>query len=526
MLTREKPPVHMDDNTKGHWLDSKKPLLPDELIFPVENITGTIDDYKILKNSLQKVNESGSTALTQIERTNLHFELERLKAELVEKQKLYQDQFEKLKNWMKTSFEVDSPQVLLDHQAKIRDAELAAEEAANQGNSKQHQRIRALSLNSNAESPGVSNNESATSATATVRASKNLSRMNNSSSVGTGQGQKDLSSIKSKVPNQIPINVFWNYIEPFFKPIDEDDLKYLDDPSHVMDVAPFVIPPLGLHYEKIWFEQYGYVVPGGSDSAKRSTVRVLSDQNGNLQQVQLRDRLLSALSDKEAIRCETDDDLEESSFATDYDGAFEEIGPFTSAAPLDERIRGSLTELGLTDLTNTKDYQENDEICVEMRSVQRQLREQIVINQYRKKRLAEFIRTKLASQEFYALIGDLDKQIDGIFQRRVKNFKKKKTSAASKTTASTEPSSSHTDISAEALQCLENRRKLLDSFADIVAGRVESLCPANLIEFDHKVEEEIISNTKKSSKWLPLPQIPLKQPLSACQPAFPNSRSQ
>lgn len=354
--------------------------------------------------------------------------------------------------------------------------------------------------------------------------------MNQTSSSGTattgGHGQKDLSAIKSKVPNQIPINVFWNYIEPFFKPIDEDDLKYLDDPSHVMDVAPFVIPPLGLHYEKLWYEQYGYIAPG-SESSKRSS-RILSEQNGR-NQVQLRDRLLSALIDKDAQIPET---LEDEEFGdedvlmngeTDSIAAASSSSHSPSSVPLDDRLRASLSELGFTDLTSSRDYQENDEICIEMRSVQRQLREQIVINQYRKKRLAQFIRTKLSSQEFYSLIGDLDKQIDGIFQKRVKNAKKKKTSKGTDSALTAAPVVTN-EISSDALQCLENRHKLLETFSGIVSGRIDSLCPSNLVEFDGRVEEAILESARKSSKWLPLPEIALKQPLTSSQPAFPNSR--
>lgn len=380
---------------------------------------------------------------------------------------------------------------------------------------------------SQADSEPVSN-------TSVARASKNLSRMNNSASSGAtsgnnsgglsgiGQGQKDLSAIKSKVPNQIPINVFWNYIEPFFKPIDEDDLKYLDDPSHVMDVAPFIIPPLGLHYEKIWYEQYGYVVPGG-DANKRDSSRLLNDQHN---QVQLRDRLLSALIDKKA---EFFDNFEDEEYGDDFLMMDNLDNPESSSVSLDDRLRTSLNELGFTDLVSSRDYQENDEICVEMRSVQRQLREQIVINQYRKKRLAEFIRTKLASQEFYSLIGDLDKQIDGIFQKRVKNAKKKKTAANSSKMADSTSSvstilSGSNEVPTEAIQCLDNRRKLLDNFVEIVPSRIESLCPPSLVEFEEQVEMEILESAKKTSKWLPLPEIPLKQPLSSSQAAFPNSR--
>lgn len=523
------------NSNEANDLDTKKPLLPDKFLFPVEAITGNLEDYGILQNCLKKSTEN--TQLSSIDRSNLRFELMRMKTELLAKQKLYQAQFDELKNWMKESFQVSSPQVLLDHQAVLREEELAAEDAANQGNSKQHQRIRSLTRYYNTILFNFinllfsnQNTEKTKESPVVARASKNLSRMNNAgatasaptTTTGGGQGQKDLSSLKSKVSNQIPINVFWNYVEPFFKPIDEDDLKYLDDPSHVMDVAPFVIPPLGLHYEKIWYEQYGYVVPGGPESSKRSS-RLLSEQNGNSKQmIQLRDRLLSALIDKEANIPDAFSE-EDDCFGDEIGLDANEINHMPSSVPLDDRLRNSLGELGFTDLTSSRDYQENDEICVEMRSIQRQLREQIVINQYRKKRLAEFIRTKLASQEFYSLIGDLDKQVDGIFQKRIKNAKKKKSVASSKTTID-QSASTGNEIAPEALQCLENRRKLLDAFAEIVPSRVDSLCPENQVGFDESVEKGILETAKRTSKWLPLPEIILKQPLTSSQPAFPNSR--
>ena len=128
----------------------------------------------------------------------------------------------------------------------------------------------------------------------------------------------------------------------------------------------------------------------------------------------------------------------------------------------------------------------------------------------------------------------MDKQVDGIFQKRIKNAKKKKTAPASKqlpivndsnSSLSTILSSSANEIPSEATQCLENRRKLLDNFVEIVPGRIESLCPPNLIDFDAKVEETILDtareNFKVASHYL---EIPLKQPLSssACFSQFKN----
>lgn len=127
----------------SHDLDTKKPLLPDKLLFPVENITGNLENYEILNNILQKTAENEQ--ITYKDRSNLHLELARMKSDLLAKQKVYQEQFDEIKNWMVEAFQVVSPQILLDHQSLVRETEMAEEDSANQGNSKQHQRIRALS---------------------------------------------------------------------------------------------------------------------------------------------------------------------------------------------------------------------------------------------------------------------------------------------------------------------------------------------------------------------------------------------
>lgn len=544
-----------------HELDQKRPLLPDSLVFPVESITEPIEAFPVL-NAFVSVRLAGASAenakqpeTSSEDSAAMHNELARMKRQLLAKQKDYQEQFSQLQEWMRRSFEVDSLDVLVEHQAKCREAELAAEELATQGTSKQHQRIRTLSLNlasdsestsrqrvqthddsgSRTESASVASSAESPPPTAPARSAKSTSRMNHAAgAASTGgqqpQGQKDLSATKPKIPNQIPITTFWNYIEPIFKPIDEDDMKFLDDPSHVLDVAPFTIPPLGLHYENIWYEQYGYVIPG--NESKRRLARSVSEPlAAGKGPVSLRDRLLSALVDSNAsvsLADPEDEFLEELPMDGDAELNSDALVSAPAPMPLDDRIRTSLVELGFTDLTVARDYMEDDEICVEIRSVQRQLREHICVNQYRKRRLAEFIRTKLASQEFYALIGDIDKQIDGFFQRRIKSSKKKKktvaTTATGAATTQTESGSQSCDVPAEAQQCLDNRQRLLSAFADVVPPRIEAWRPRDLVDFDLQVEEDIVQQAKRSSSWMPLPTIPLKYPLSSCQPAFPNAR--
>ena len=127
-------------------LDSKRPLLPAEYLFPVEPITSELAEFPTLNAKVHSCEAPESLTLSSQERSKLRFELEQLRAELVSKQQLYQQQFDTLKQWMTSSFAVSSPQVLIDHQSKVKEAELAAEETMFQGNSKQHIRIRTLSL--------------------------------------------------------------------------------------------------------------------------------------------------------------------------------------------------------------------------------------------------------------------------------------------------------------------------------------------------------------------------------------------
>ena len=510
----------------------------------------------------------------------LRHELESMKQHATQALANVKTHFEQYKLWMCKAYGVSNVRILIEHERVRQAAELAAEEAANQGNSKQHQRIRALAaqssaasasteksrlvlkvpegLDDSASSDGTSSITSSNSvesvgdgsggsalAHPTPRSAKTLSRMHNHPSspppsstttstavnIGQGHGQKDLSTVlssKPKVANQTPINVFWHYVEPFFKPIDEDDLRLLDDCApgaskalSGVDTAAFMIPPLGMHYKDIWYEQYGYVVPevNGVGSKKR---RQAADGRGP---ALLKERLLAALIDKDASM-----DM----FVGDGDEADSESVAISDAnlvvdvpAPVNDRIRQQLSKLGFADLSVAQSFDEDDEICVEMRLVQRQLRHQIALNQYRKRRLAEFIRSQLAAQEFYSLLEDIERQIDGIFQKRMKATKgsRKKAKMGNVASDAAADAPSMPPPPAEAWQCLENRSKLLESFKALLPSRGETICPVDRVDFDPEIEQEIAEVSKSSlEKWLPLPDMPLRQPLQLPQPAFPICR--
>lgn len=368
--------------------------------------------------------------------------------------------------------------------------------------------------------------------------SKNLSRIMMNKKPNEGS-KKD---IKKPTVNQTPINVFWNYVEPYFKNIDETDLRNLEDAARIIDPAPFTVPPLGRHYEVQWRELHGYQCghrygTGAFRSAKNSS----SCQSRKNASTTLRERLLSILlednaSDATKIDCHesnisppcstttTNEDRDRSN-----NNSVEEIDDLLSSLQpkdfvhVDERIRSELAAAGLAMFVPRKDHREDDEICAEMRKLQQMLREQVCINQYRKRRLVQYVRTTLPAQEFYTLLGEIDRQIDAAFARRIRVLKKRKKGPAGLLGT---PSNSTSPSYLEPIMLAETRKKLMDAFVEIVPQHHEYVnqvtCPVDL--FDHEEETRVIEFARSSGRWLPIPINPLEHVRLArttAQPVFP-----
>jgi transcriptional adapter 3 len=69
---------------------------------------------------------------------------------------------------------------------------------------------------------------------------------------------------KAKQPSQVLVTTFYSSIEPYLRPIKEEDVGFLEYTHD--EVEPFVMPKLGRHYSEVWEEediaQYGYPLPG------------------------------------------------------------------------------------------------------------------------------------------------------------------------------------------------------------------------------------------------------------------------
>jgi len=107
-------------------------------------------------------------------------------------------------------------------------------------------------------------------------------------------------------------------------------------------------------------------------------------------------------------------------------------------ASFEERLKGELKYIGL--LTMSEDTlglsaddggvnwnnREDDEICQELRKLQKQLRQQSVENAARKMILEKKVEEQLAYQEYATILDDLDKQVGDAFNKRTKSIKAKK----------------------------------------------------------------------------------------------------
>ena len=69
---------------------------------------------------------------------------------------------------------------------------------------------------------------------------------------------------KSKQPNQVQVTTFYTSIEPWLRPIKEEDIGFLQYTAD--EVEPFVMPKVGRHYSQVWADEdvamYGQPLPG------------------------------------------------------------------------------------------------------------------------------------------------------------------------------------------------------------------------------------------------------------------------
>jgi len=243
---------------------------------------------------------------------------------------------------------------------------------------------------------------------------------------------------KAKPTNQVGIATFNAYIEPYFRPFSEEDLAFLRERGDRLQ--PYIIPKLGKHYSETWAEEDG---PGPSFASPAPVTNSSCHKSVNAPRGKP-DDLSDEQLDKEEVACgplltrllslymnEDGDDNGDLTLPVNGDSPLEPVRTYAASLPnsaevnwkiptgkmdyafMDERIRKEMVHVGLLDPSQELDYdtQLDDEVSGRLRKLQKQLKEQSILNGARKARIAEQLKEQLAYQEYVTILEDLDKQV-------------------------------------------------------------------------------------------------------------------
>ncbi|RKP36676.1 histone acetyltransferases subunit 3-domain-containing protein, partial [Dimargaris cristalligena] len=275
---------------------------------------------------------------------------------------------------------------------------------------------------------------------------------------------EDFSRVK--VTSEVPITTFWTSVEPYFRPLTDNDLLFLQEEAD--NVTPYLTPHLGRHYTQVWAEEDQKLFPNDRPPVPPEGKPIHDFLNEHLVDDEvgcgpLTDRIVNALIQDKIIEPPED--------YPDDDGADPDLGSVKSEsglglfsggaveiAGLEERLARELRYIGLLGDTDV-DWaaREDDEVSAVLRHAQRQLREQAEINHQRKARLLDVVRDHLAYQEYRQIVDELDKQVEQSYLKRNRHVKTKRKKILPTRSA----------LSDLATSGLERRRRIMDSIGCI-----------------------------------------------------------
>ncbi|KAJ2145574.1 Transcriptional regulator [Coemansia sp. RSA 678] len=311
-------------------------------------------------------------------------------------------------------------------------------------------------------------------------------------SVGTPV-QEDFSRVK--VPNQVQIQTYWASLEPYFRNITDDDIALLE--SSVEDQELYVVPKQGKFYAYTWAEEEVAHFPDhmhsnktryiaksllGTDALGKSRTDSTtaggdsSDRDMSLNTARLApltERIVSALvaerlvlSDESRVKPELGDlgPGGNNSALSDSEGGDTETETHQPSLngdmlSLEDRLKRELQYIGILDDDDVNwNDREDDEVCVAIRALQRQLREQTRINNMRKTRLLPISKEHIGFQEYTQVIDELDKQVEQCYIKRHRQTKSRKRKSAPVKTVS---------LSDNALNAMGRRRRVVDAIGHL-----------------------------------------------------------
>ncbi|KAG8830309.1 Transcriptional regulator [Serendipita sp. 411] len=260
-----------------------------------------------------------------------------------------------------------------------------------------------------------------------------------------GEVHDDMSDRKQP-PNQVTAHTFWNFIEPWTRQIKDEDIAFLAFNGE--DDEVWEMPPLERHYSEAWEEldRYALDLPpinkplgtrtnnpysvftdppppsaGGAlqpavnsgvrwDPATLSDLDAVTEQHGS---GPITERIFSSF-----MHIPTSARTEEEDGPKGGPGMGRGVGQGT-VGDLEERLMKECKALGLIAEGEEPDYSQpqDDQVASELRRCQRALRQQIQINEARKKRLLSISELRMSFADYEDVKEGMERHISNLFAR-------------------------------------------------------------------------------------------------------------
>ncbi|KAJ5374136.1 Histone acetyltransferases subunit 3 [Penicillium concentricum] len=287
---------------------------------------------------------------------------------------------------------------------------------------------------------------------------------------------KDFSNAKPS--NQVSANTFQTYIEPYVRPLTEEDIAWLKERGD--RTTPFIMPRRGKkNYRQIWAEEDGVSYDSSQDDKDqlplnqgRGSIEQLTDDKAETNEISvgpLLSRLCSLLRyehrtfpedsnptangdtgsvsglggdamdiDQPTVEKENKSETKPLPAATTFRDAdpndFKTSVAKLDHAQLDERAKAELRFIGFLGADDNPDYDAHydDEVAERLRLLQSELKKQIVTNNARKARILKIAQEHMAMLEFTTIQDDLDSQVQQAYLKRTRTMGKSKKGAQPK----------------------------------------------------------------------------------------------
>ncbi|KAJ5964191.1 Histone acetyltransferases subunit 3 [Penicillium vulpinum] len=290
---------------------------------------------------------------------------------------------------------------------------------------------------------------------------------------------KDFSNAKPS--NQVSANTFQTYIEPYVRPLTEEDIAWLKERGD--RTTPFIMPRRGKkNYRQIWAEEDGVSYDSSQDDKDqlplnqgRGSIEQLTDDKAETNEISvgpLLSRLCSLLRYEhrtlpedsnptangdtgsvsglggDAMEIDQPPPVEKEKENKNETKPLPAATTFRDADPndfktsvakldhaqLDERAKAELRFIGFLGADDNPDYDAHydDEVAERLRLLQSELKKQIVTNNARKARILKIAQEHMAMLEFTTIQDDLDSQVQQAYLKRTRTMGKSKKGAPPK----------------------------------------------------------------------------------------------